>query len=80
MPNRKTFDEKEKYDHSGHPLAHRQAGDLKPDVNVDLGAGADLEAAEGSESAATSEAHARDVVHQSAANVRRKPRTARRTG
>lgn len=74
MPNRKTFDEKEKYDHSGHPLAHRQAGDLKPAVN------ADVEAGEGLESAATNEAHARDVVNQGAVKVRRKPRAARRTG
>jgi len=28
MPNRKTFDEREKYDHSQHSLAHREAGDL----------------------------------------------------
>jgi hypothetical protein len=74
MPNRKTFDEKEKYDHSGHPIAHRQAGDLKPDVNVEV------EAGDGLESAATNEAHARDAVKQNTANVRRKPRAASRTG
>jgi hypothetical protein len=74
MPNRKTFDEKEKYDHSGHPIAHRQAGDLKPDVNVEADAG------DGFESAATREAHGRDVVSQGAAKVRRKPRSARRSG
>ena len=33
MPNRKTFDERERYDHSGRPLGHRQANDLKPDVS-----------------------------------------------
>jgi hypothetical protein len=32
MPNRKTFDEREKYDHSGRPLDHRQANDLQADV------------------------------------------------
>ena len=32
MPNRKTFDERERYDHSGRPLGHRQANDLKPGV------------------------------------------------
>jgi hypothetical protein len=33
MPNRKTFDEREKYDHSGRPLTHRQKNDLRPDVS-----------------------------------------------
>jgi hypothetical protein len=33
MPNRKTFDEREKYDHSGRPLDHRQENDLQADVN-----------------------------------------------
>ena len=74
MPNRKTFDEKEKYDHSGHPIADRQAGDLKPDVNVEVDAG------DGFDSAAAREAHARDVVNQGAARVRRKSRSARRGG
>jgi hypothetical protein len=32
MPNRKTFDEREKYDHSGRPLDHRQENDLQADV------------------------------------------------
>ena len=33
MPNRKTFDEREKYDHSGRPLDRRQKNDLKADVS-----------------------------------------------
>jgi hypothetical protein len=33
MPNRKTFDEREKYDHSGRPLSHRKTNDLQPDVS-----------------------------------------------
>jgi hypothetical protein len=32
MPNRKTFDEREKYDHSGHPLRERQPSDLQADI------------------------------------------------
>jgi hypothetical protein len=32
MPNRKTFDEREKVDHSGHPLGQRQPSDLKADI------------------------------------------------
>jgi hypothetical protein len=32
MPNRKTFDEREKYDHSGHPVGHRQPSDLQADI------------------------------------------------
>jgi hypothetical protein len=74
MPNRKSFDEKEKYEHSSHPIAHRQAGDLKADVNVGVDEG------DAFESAATKEAHARDDVSQGATKVRRKPRSARRTG
>jgi hypothetical protein len=35
MPNRKTFDEREKYDHSGRALNHREGNDLKPDVRED---------------------------------------------
>jgi hypothetical protein len=35
MPNRKTFDERERYDHSGRPLNHREANDLKADVQED---------------------------------------------
>jgi hypothetical protein len=38
MPNRKTFDEREKYDHSGHPVDKRQPSDLKPDVKNDADA------------------------------------------
>jgi len=33
MPNRKTFDPREKYDHSGRPVEHAQKNDLKPDVS-----------------------------------------------
>jgi hypothetical protein len=33
MPNRKTFDPQEKYDHSGRPLGHAEKNDLKPDVS-----------------------------------------------
>jgi hypothetical protein len=32
MPNRKTFDEREKVDHSSHPLDDQQPSDLKPDI------------------------------------------------
>ena len=32
MPNRKTFDQREKVDHSGHPLTHQQPSDLKADI------------------------------------------------
>ncbi|HLW23104.1 MAG TPA: hypothetical protein VKT22_01940 [Steroidobacteraceae bacterium] len=32
MPNRKAFDERDKYDHSTHPVGHRQPSDLAPDV------------------------------------------------
>lgn len=32
MPNRKTFDERKKYDHSSHPLRERQPSDLKSDI------------------------------------------------
>lgn len=28
MPNRTTFDEREKFDHSGHPTSRTQPGDL----------------------------------------------------
>jgi hypothetical protein len=37
MPNRKTFDEREKYDHSGRPLTHPQKNDLRPDVSEEAG-------------------------------------------
>jgi hypothetical protein len=30
MPNRKTFDEREKVDHSGHSTQRREKGDLAP--------------------------------------------------
>jgi hypothetical protein len=33
MPNRKTLDPREKYDHSGRSLEHAQKNDLKPDIN-----------------------------------------------
>jgi hypothetical protein len=32
MPNRKTFDDHEKMDHSSHPPQHRQPSDLKADI------------------------------------------------
>jgi hypothetical protein len=35
MPNRKTFDPREKYDHSGRPLEHAQKNDLQPDIRED---------------------------------------------
>ena len=35
MPNRKTFDPREKYDHSGRPLEHAKKNDLKPDISED---------------------------------------------
>jgi hypothetical protein len=35
MPNRKTFDAGDKYDHSSHPVTHRQPSDLKPDIKDD---------------------------------------------
>jgi hypothetical protein len=80
MPNRKTFDEKEKYDHSSHSIAHRQAGDLRPDVNVDVDAGNDFEsAATETHSREAVNQDAREAVNQDAAKVRRKQRS-RRTG
>ncbi len=33
MPNRKTLDEREKYDHSSHRSAGREKGDLAPAPN-----------------------------------------------
>jgi hypothetical protein len=33
MPNRKTFDPRERYDHSGRPVEHAERNDLKPDVS-----------------------------------------------
>jgi hypothetical protein len=33
MPNRKTFDDREKYDHSSHRTAGREKGDLAPVPN-----------------------------------------------
>ncbi len=81
MPNRKAFDEKEKYDHSAHSIARREAGDLRPDVvNVEGDANIEGDAGEGFEEAAAREAHARDVVGRGAAEARRKPRAARRSG
>jgi hypothetical protein len=35
MPNRKTFDPSERYDHSGRPVEHAQENDLKPDIGED---------------------------------------------
>jgi hypothetical protein len=35
MPNRKTFDPREKYDHSSRPVEHAQKNDLKADVSED---------------------------------------------
>jgi hypothetical protein len=32
MPNRKTFDEREKYDHSSHPTRQQQPSDLQADI------------------------------------------------
>ena len=33
MPNRKTFDPRDKYDHSSRPLGHAQKNDLQADVS-----------------------------------------------
>jgi hypothetical protein len=33
MPNRKTFDPRERYDHSGRPVEHAKKNDLKPDIS-----------------------------------------------
>jgi hypothetical protein len=30
MPNRKTFDPRERYDHSSHSTANRESGDVAP--------------------------------------------------
>jgi hypothetical protein len=38
MPNRKTFDPREKYDHSGRPVEHAQANDLKADISEEASA------------------------------------------
>jgi hypothetical protein len=50
MPNRKTFDPNERYDHSSRPLEHAKKNDLKPDVvesGVDrVESGVDREGAE----------------------------------
>jgi hypothetical protein len=35
MPNRKTFDPSEKYDHSSRPVEHAQKNDLQADVSED---------------------------------------------
>jgi hypothetical protein len=35
MPNRKTFDDRDKYDHSSHPIAHSQPSDLKAEIKDD---------------------------------------------
>jgi hypothetical protein len=35
MPNRNTFDERDKYDHSSHPIAHSQPSDPQPDIQDD---------------------------------------------
>jgi hypothetical protein len=40
MPNRKTFDPREKYDHSGRPVEHAKKNDLKPDISEEA-SGAD---------------------------------------
>lgn len=32
MPNRKTFDQRDKYDHSSHSLTRPEKNDLEPDV------------------------------------------------
>jgi hypothetical protein len=39
MPNRKTFDERDKYDHIGHSTAKAEKGDLAstPDANPQRG-------------------------------------------
>jgi hypothetical protein len=33
VPNRETFDDREKYDHSSHPTTRREKGDLAPAPN-----------------------------------------------
>jgi len=33
MPNRKTFDPQERYDHSGRSVGHAEKNDLKADVS-----------------------------------------------
>jgi hypothetical protein len=38
MPNRNTFDEREKYDHSSHRTGGREKGDLAPAPNQEEGA------------------------------------------
>jgi hypothetical protein len=35
MPNRKSFHDGDKYDHSSHPVSDAQPSDLKPDVAND---------------------------------------------
>jgi hypothetical protein len=45
MPDRKTFDPREKYDHSGRPLEHAKKNDLQPDISEDA-AGADAPVSE----------------------------------
>jgi hypothetical protein len=36
MPNRKTFDPSERYDHSGRPVEHAKKNDLKPDISEEV--------------------------------------------
>jgi hypothetical protein len=43
MPNRKTFDAGEKYDHSSHPVTHGQPSDLKPDIKDDADSAVEVE-------------------------------------
>jgi hypothetical protein len=50
MPNRKTFDPRERYDHSGRPVEHAKKNDLKPDISEEA-PGADTPAGKGRQGA-----------------------------
>jgi hypothetical protein len=49
MPNRKTFDPRERYDHSGRPVEHAKKNDLKPDISEEA-SGMDTPVGEGNAS------------------------------
>jgi len=55
MPNRKTFDPREKYDHSGRPLEHAKKNDLKPDISEDAAGAVAPVSEEGGERASRSQ-------------------------
>jgi hypothetical protein len=49
MPNRKTFDPSERYDHSGRSVGHAKKNDLKPDISEEAPDAAGTNTAAGGE-------------------------------